>query len=643
MVTEGLGQHLSVDFRPVSCKRGTLKKIVDIFKKYLQQALGKVVSSPVLCLNLNCPTGTYDVNIEPAKDDVLFVNEDAVINVFDAFFKAVYERGHEILEPVPTSTRETIPSFKDRGVKDSNPLEMKGTANWVLNNQALVGEETPELLNSKPVPSEDHTVLRELVGETRNKLDIHIEKGNSSCKQNGDRTSTTVAKASMLDDLDDLENQNFDLSSDDEDFPEDEESLDDVRVSNPWTIAKMNAPVRKRISEDTAPDSIDFNDQLFTPPRFNSTFSPVKPVHRPTFPAQLRTPVASPTRNSFPTSLEKPIGSSLNPPRRPLAVSPEPGAQLNHQAQLMPRGQVDAPRPQNVPQTQKSGPMQGQLDSWMRRQLPAPSLTSTPSIKSSQSVGIALADIPEASSRSQPRSKAFQRSAGINKPFMPPMARGSVQPKQQKPKPCLARQGLPAQWSQSVGDLGATPRQSRLSHPGDGFLPQKPPASSPMPPGREPQKKTPHLPPPQRPQRPPGNIWLRQASTSSQGPDLSAKTLNKPHPPPAITRPQPRSPRLCAAEAHPNTAALPTLKITTSETAIATSFASLALHDAYLLSGSNAQGFVFENLKSSSVKANVLVAWERRLRRLLAGLERSFMVEGELNVGRALALAGFGT
>ena len=39
---------------------------------------------------MRCPPGSYDVNVEPAKDDVLFTNSTLVLEQVEAIFKEVY-------------------------------------------------------------------------------------------------------------------------------------------------------------------------------------------------------------------------------------------------------------------------------------------------------------------------------------------------------------------------------------------------------------------------------------------------------------------------------------------------------------------------------------------------------------------------
>ncbi|KAJ5371751.1 DNA mismatch repair protein C-terminal [Penicillium concentricum] len=89
------GQYISVDGRPLSSSRGIGNEIVRIFKPYVRVAASKNESSkavidPFLCLQIRCPRGTYDVNIEPSKDDLLFEDRDAVLALVDNLFRDHY-------------------------------------------------------------------------------------------------------------------------------------------------------------------------------------------------------------------------------------------------------------------------------------------------------------------------------------------------------------------------------------------------------------------------------------------------------------------------------------------------------------------------------------------------------------------------
>ncbi|KAF2801869.1 uncharacterized protein BDZ99DRAFT_512743 [Mytilinidion resinicola] len=77
-----VGHFISVDSRPVSALRGVLKQLVVLFKeKIAKSSVGLTgVRDPFIFMNIVCPPDSYDANIEPAKDDVLFENSDMVVS-----------------------------------------------------------------------------------------------------------------------------------------------------------------------------------------------------------------------------------------------------------------------------------------------------------------------------------------------------------------------------------------------------------------------------------------------------------------------------------------------------------------------------------------------------------------------------------
>lgn len=80
-----------VDSRAVSCARGTLKQVLGLYKSYLKAALAAPgVADPFIYLNIRCPPGSYDPNIEPAKDDVMFHDAGAVLAAVEGMLKAFY-------------------------------------------------------------------------------------------------------------------------------------------------------------------------------------------------------------------------------------------------------------------------------------------------------------------------------------------------------------------------------------------------------------------------------------------------------------------------------------------------------------------------------------------------------------------------
>lgn len=89
----GFGQFISIDSRPVAHDKGTMRKIVTLFKYYVK-GIGsddfQRLKNPFLRMNIKCPRESYDPNVEPAKDDVLFENESYILETIERLFKDVY-------------------------------------------------------------------------------------------------------------------------------------------------------------------------------------------------------------------------------------------------------------------------------------------------------------------------------------------------------------------------------------------------------------------------------------------------------------------------------------------------------------------------------------------------------------------------
>ncbi|KAH7123659.1 hypothetical protein B0J11DRAFT_606613 [Dendryphion nanum] len=83
---------ISIDGRPVKSSRGTPKRINSMFKDRLRKANTAFTSArePFICINIVCPPESYDPNIQPAKDDVLFEDEGSVLNAVATMFASFY-------------------------------------------------------------------------------------------------------------------------------------------------------------------------------------------------------------------------------------------------------------------------------------------------------------------------------------------------------------------------------------------------------------------------------------------------------------------------------------------------------------------------------------------------------------------------
>ncbi|KNG84919.1 DNA mismatch repair protein [Aspergillus nomiae NRRL 13137] len=91
------GQYLAIDGRPISSSRGIGQDISKLYKSYLRSALSRSdgslsITDPFLCLHIQCPQASYDVNIEPAKDDVLFEDSERLLSLVGDLFRSISKK-----------------------------------------------------------------------------------------------------------------------------------------------------------------------------------------------------------------------------------------------------------------------------------------------------------------------------------------------------------------------------------------------------------------------------------------------------------------------------------------------------------------------------------------------------------------------
>ncbi|KAG9188612.1 hypothetical protein G6011_07317 [Alternaria panax] len=231
------GAFVSIDARPVSGSRGTIKRIITACRDWLRKSNPSLagVKDPFLCLNIICPPDSYDPNIEPAKDDVMFDNSDVVIAVVDKLLKAYY----------PEPLQEV------QGVKP-------------LTSAQRQCETQPKRLSSRVERS----------------LTAHEDEPTGTLEESPTNITQALPRwrSSMYgideDDLELLQQDHRPL------IGEEEDGLRSVEISNPWTIARMNAKVK--------PKQAVSNEQLLSPAKSQgggdlnlSSPSPVVTPHRP--------------------------------------------------------------------------------------------------------------------------------------------------------------------------------------------------------------------------------------------------------------------------------------------------------------------------------------------------------------------------
>ncbi|KAI9172104.1 DNA mismatch repair protein MutL [Paramyrothecium foliicola] len=128
---------ISVDARPLTSSRGMGKKLIAILKSYLRKATDKTAEthSPTnifFQLDIRCSPGSYDPNISPTKDEVIFKDEGMILKFFENLCRLVYQVDKE-------STTSAQKSFEAAATDISphiNSTQAKGLYTSTASNQA---------------------------------------------------------------------------------------------------------------------------------------------------------------------------------------------------------------------------------------------------------------------------------------------------------------------------------------------------------------------------------------------------------------------------------------------------------------------------------------------------------------------------
>ncbi|GJN73066.1 hypothetical protein PLIIFM63780_007131 [Purpureocillium lilacinum] len=88
---KGKAFHVSVDRRPLSPSGELPKLLYKQLKSHISRSLA-TTNLPTLFMQLNitCPRGSYDPNVSSLKDEVLFANQQEVLELFEELCQAVY-------------------------------------------------------------------------------------------------------------------------------------------------------------------------------------------------------------------------------------------------------------------------------------------------------------------------------------------------------------------------------------------------------------------------------------------------------------------------------------------------------------------------------------------------------------------------
>ncbi|KAI9680102.1 MAG: hypothetical protein M1817_005118 [Caeruleum heppii] len=275
-VINNKGNFISIDRRPVNCSRGTLKQILVLFKTYLRSALTKTgntmkIKDALLCLHVRCPVGSYDSNVEPAKDDVLFADPVGFLTAVEDFFKTFYgELEPESIRETPMSSKSISTPFDFQKLvasKKIQPPSEEGDSNGKVTNvsqsHTKSRKEHYALASDPATPRRFESVVDGEQGSGEDEL---------NATESSEKTIPTEWKASVfvgMEELDGLPEPGSDQTAlnSRSGTDSDEAATDQGQASNPWTIAKMNAPLQPRrrspsVALRKAPSSITQSSTL---------------------------------------------------------------------------------------------------------------------------------------------------------------------------------------------------------------------------------------------------------------------------------------------------------------------------------------------------------------------------------------------
>ncbi|CAN8098773.1 unnamed protein product [Discula destructiva] len=246
------GPFFSVDSRPVSAQRETMKKLLAIFKYHFSKSMDsnygeKPFRDAFICVNVKCSPGSYDPNITPSKDVVLFADESQVTDLFERLCLDVY-KSQDTLDPTVTNEKRQM----DQGSQiQTPPLSSDGPEFGEMVPKAQPDALQPDVPHQWPRQTQ-HTPFTSTSNPMQERSNRHVPRNRYASVNNfGGLAIDMSAELDMSSDEDSPQEQ---TASQIENLAEDSRE-----ALNPWVIAKMNAPLRQQ-------HDVQIQDQLASIP-----------------------------------------------------------------------------------------------------------------------------------------------------------------------------------------------------------------------------------------------------------------------------------------------------------------------------------------------------------------------------------------
>lgn len=265
-LVSNIGQFISVDSRPLSCRRGVFPDLIKCYQEHVRgisvSKTVKRITNPLIVLDIKCPRASYNVDIEPAKDDILFHDTSRISRLVQETFRRLYG--------APKLVDESTESARDPA-KESRP------STWETNRAFSMSVKDRVTMKHSSPPR------RNVVGGT----------GGSS-----------IAKDLVI------------LSPYDENEIEIESSSVDQQntdACNPWVFAKLNSASRGLGSGPMTATPRLSNSEMMTPAKQRgdvidgAIYSPVNGLQSQHRPEYVFDPSVDPSGKQRRTDVERPL------------------------------------------------------------------------------------------------------------------------------------------------------------------------------------------------------------------------------------------------------------------------------------------------------------------------------------------------
>ncbi|KAI0966290.1 hypothetical protein F4678DRAFT_449787 [Xylaria arbuscula] len=172
--------YFSIDGHPMNTSRGVAKRLLKIYLEILRRSTS--VNDCFIRLDICCPPGSYDANVEPSKDDVLFSDEAAVEDAFRHMCSEVYTLAAAKNHGKPCTANSQPNSISATDSMDQDELHQTCTAQ----TRPILPDSAPQIAHtSRQVPTEiSHHGIKSRVGQAsiveRSIVDQTSEKPKSS-------------------------------------------------------------------------------------------------------------------------------------------------------------------------------------------------------------------------------------------------------------------------------------------------------------------------------------------------------------------------------------------------------------------------------------------------------------------------------